>query len=126
MILKHNVWREKRAHCIAYNKICTKIFVQQIIVQIILLILSDICSKRSNLTTLQPLLPVDVFSEVAEVNADALNIKPYQPRQNIAEEVPRQNVFSYSYIGKKCWNSRVETLLIFSPLFPLNLLCFFL
>ena len=27
--------------------------------------------------TLQPLLPVIVFSEVAEVNADALNIKSY-------------------------------------------------
>ena len=28
LFLKHNVWREKRAHCIAYNNICTTIFVQ--------------------------------------------------------------------------------------------------
>ena len=35
--------------------------------------------NRSKLTSL---LLVDVFAEVAQVNAEALNIKPYQPRQN--------------------------------------------
>ena len=34
-------------------------------------------SKGSNLTSL---LLIDVFAEVAEVNAEALNIKSYQPR----------------------------------------------
>ena len=63
---------------------------------IILLILGEIWSKGSNLTSL---LLVDIFVEVAEANAKALNIKSYQPWKNIAEEVPRQNVFSYSYLG---------------------------
>ena len=27
--LKHYFWRKKRAHCIAYNNICTRTFVQQ-------------------------------------------------------------------------------------------------
>ena len=48
--------------------------------------------KRSSL------LLVDVFAEVAQVNAEALNKKYYQHRQNTSEEVPRQNVFSYSYL----------------------------
>ena len=30
---------------------------------------------------LTSLLPVDVFAEVDQVNAEALNIKSYQPRQ---------------------------------------------
>ena len=66
---------------------------------VILLILCEIWSKGSNLTSL---LLVNVFSEVAEVNAEALNIKSYQLwqkhyRRN-AEEVPRKNVFSHSYL----------------------------
>ena len=48
---------------------------------IILLILGETWSKGRNLTSL---LLVDVFSELAEVNVEA-------------EEMPRQNVFSYSY-----------------------------
>ena len=44
----------------------------------ILLILGEIWSKGSNLTSL---LLIDVFAEVAQVNAEALNIKSYQPRQ---------------------------------------------
>ena len=48
---------------------------------IILLILSEIWSKGSNFTGL---LLFEVFAEVAEVNT---------------EEKPRQNVFSYSYLG---------------------------
>ena len=44
----------------------------------ILLILGEIWSKGSNLTSL---LLIDVFGEVAQVNAEALNIKSYQPRQ---------------------------------------------
>ena len=44
----------------------------------ILLILGEILSKGSNLTSL---LLIDVFSEVAQVNADALNVKSYQSRQ---------------------------------------------
>ena len=44
----------------------------------ILLILGEIWSKGSNLTSL---LLVDVFAVVAQVNAEALNIKPYQPWQ---------------------------------------------
>ena len=44
----------------------------------ILLILGEIWSKGSNLTSL---LLIDVFAEVAEVNAEALNIKFYQPWQ---------------------------------------------
>ena len=52
--------------------------------------------EREQLTSL---ILVDVFAEVAEVNVEALNIKSYQPQQNIAEEVPKQNVFSYSYLS---------------------------
>ena len=48
------------------------------IVHIILLIIGEIWSKASNLTSL---LLVDVFAEVAQVNAKALNIKSYQPQQ---------------------------------------------
>ena len=44
----------------------------------ILLILGEIWSKGSNLTSL---LLIDVFAEVAQVNAEALNIKFYQLRQ---------------------------------------------
>ena len=35
-----------------------------------------------NRRKLTSLLLVDVFAEVAQVNAEALNIKPYQPGQN--------------------------------------------
>ena len=80
VFLKHNFWREKRAHCIAYNNICTTYnkVCTTIIVHIIDLILGEIWSKRSNLISL---LPVGIFAEVAEVNAEALNIKFCQPRQ---------------------------------------------
>ena len=61
-----------------------------------ILIFGEIWSKGSNLTSL---LFIDIFAEVAEVNAEALNIKSYQPRQKRAQEVLRQNVFSYSYLG---------------------------
>ena len=44
----------------------------------ILLILSEIWSKGSSLTSL---LLIAVFAEVAQVNAEALNIKSYQPQQ---------------------------------------------
>ena len=73
LFLKCNFWREKRAHCIAYNNICTTI-----IVHIILLILGKIWSKGSNFTSL---LLVKVFAEVAEVNTEALNIKSCQSGQ---------------------------------------------
>ena len=73
LFLKHKFWREKRAHCITYNKICTTI-----IVHITLLILGEIWSKWSNFTSL---LLVEVCGEVAEVNTKALNIKSCQPRQ---------------------------------------------
>ena len=46
-------------------------------VHIILLILGEIWSKESNFTKLL----VEVFVEVAEVNAEALNIKPCQSLQ---------------------------------------------
>ena len=55
----------------------------------IILIFGEIWSEGS-------ILLVNVFAEVAQVNTEVLNIKSYQPWQNIAEEVPRQNVFSYS------------------------------
>ena len=48
------------------------------IVHIILLILDEIWSKGSNLTSL---FLIDVFAEVAEVNTKALNIKSSQPWQ---------------------------------------------
>ena len=48
------------------------------IVHIILLVLGEMWSKASNLTSL---LLVDVFAEVAQANAESLNIKSYQPRQ---------------------------------------------
>ena len=57
----------------------------------ILLILSEIRNKGSNLTSL---LLVDIFAEVAEVNAEARNTKSYQPRQKYGK-----NVFSYCYLG---------------------------
>ena len=60
---------------------------------ITLLILSKIWSKGSNLTSF---LIVDVFSEVAEVNTEDLTTSF---GKNIAEEVPRQNVFLYSYFS---------------------------
>ena len=66
------------------------------IVHVILLILGEIWSKGSNLTIL---CLVDVFAEVAEVNAEAFNIKSYQPRQKNCRDVPRKNVFSHSYLG---------------------------
>ena len=44
----------------------------------ILLILGEIWSKASNLTSL---LLVDAFAEAVQVNAEALNIKSYQPLQ---------------------------------------------
>ena len=44
----------------------------------LLLILGEIWSKGSNLTSL---LLIDGFAEVAHVNAEPLNIKSYQPRQ---------------------------------------------
>ena len=55
----------------------------------IILIFGEIWSEGS-------ILLVNVFAEVAQVNTEVLNIKSYQPWQNIAEEVPRQNVCSYS------------------------------
>ena len=91
LFLKHNFWCEKRAHCIAYNNICTTI-----IVHIILFILGEIWIRRSNFASL---LLIKVFAEVAKVNNEALNINPASLGKNIAKEKPRQNVFSYSYLG---------------------------
>ena len=75
----------------------------------ILLILGEIWSKGSNLTSL---LLVDVFAEVAQVNAEALNIKSHQPWQKhfpwsagakcIFIKLPRHLICR----GKKCWKSR--------------------
>ena len=62
-------------------------------VHIILLILGEIWNKASNLTSL---LLIIIF---AQVNAEALNIKSCQPRQNTAEKLPRQSIFSYSYLS---------------------------
>ena len=62
----------------------------------ILLILGEIWSKGSNLTSL---LFVNVFAEVAQVNAKSLNINSYQLREKHCRGSPRQNVFSYSYLG---------------------------
>ena len=73
LFLKHNVSHEKRVHYIAYNNICTTK-----IVHIIILILGEIWSKGSNLTSL---LLVNVFADIAEVNFKALKIKSYQPSQ---------------------------------------------
>ena len=56
---------------------------------IILLILGEIWSKASNLTSL---LLIDVFAKAAQVNAEALNIKSYQPRQK----------HSWESVGAKC------------------------
>ena len=47
LFLKHNFWRQKRTHCIAYNKIYSTI-----IVHIIVLILGEISSKGSSFTSL--------------------------------------------------------------------------
>ena len=44
----------------------------------ILLLLGEILSKESNLINL---LLVEIFTEVAKVNTEALNIKSGQPRQ---------------------------------------------
>ena len=74
-----------------YNKICATI-----ILHIILLILGEILSKRNNFTSL---LLVEDFAEIADVNTKALNIRPVSFDKNIAEEKPRQNVCSYSYLG---------------------------
>ena len=62
----------------------------------ILLILGEISSKGSNLKSLSL---IDVFAELAEVNTKALNIKNYECREEIAKEVRRQNLFSYSYLA---------------------------
>ena len=83
------------------------------IVHIILLILGQIWSKGSNLTSL-PL--VNVFAEVAKVNTEALNIKSYQPRR---KHCRRSAEAKYIFIslprdficrGKKCLNSRAGCL----------------
>ena len=100
LFLKHNFWREKRAHCIAYNKICTTI-----IVNIILLIVCEIWSKGSNVTSL---LLAEVF---AEVNTQALNIKSCEPRQKHCRgKAEAESIFillprHFICRGKKCWNS---------------------
>ena len=49
----------------------------------ILLIVGEIWSKGSNLTSL---LLLNVFTKVAEVNAEAFNIKSYQPWQKHCRE----------------------------------------
>ena len=67
-------WEKSSLHCILqylYNKICTTI-----IVHIILLILCEICSKGIILTSL---LLIEVFAEVAKVNAEADDINSCQP-----------------------------------------------
>ena len=56
----------------------------------------EVKGKGSNLTSL---LLVEVFAEVAEVIAKALNINPVSLGKNIAEEKPKQNAFSYSYLS---------------------------
>ena len=63
------------------------------IVHIIILIPGEMWSKGNNCTNL---LLVEVFVKVAEVDNEALNISL---GENMAEEKPRQNVFSYSYLG---------------------------
>ena len=73
-----------------YNNICTTI-----IPHIILLILGEIWRKRNNLTSS---LLVVFFAEVGKVKFIILE-NPTRLGKNIAEEVPRQNVFSYSYVG---------------------------
>ena len=83
------------------------------IVHIILLILGEIWSKASNLTSLHL---IDVFAEVAQVNAKALDIKFYQLRQKHCwGSAEAKCVFIYlpwHFIcqGKKRWNSRTGLL----------------
>ena len=61
------------------------------------------------------LLLIEIFAEVAKVNTEALE-NPASFSRNIAEKKPRQNVFSYSYLGilicrsKKCRNSKADML----------------
>ena len=86
-----------------YNKICATI-----IVHIILLILGEIWSEGSNLTTL---VLVEVFDEVARVNVEALNIKSCQPQQKHCQEKAEANcifIVTLAFIchDKKCCNAR--------------------
>ena len=79
------------------------------IVHIILLILGEIWSKGSNLTSL---LLIDVYAEVTQVNIKALNIKSYQPWQKHCQASAEAKCIFISFPrhficrGKKCWNSR--------------------
>ena len=56
-----------------------------------------------------------VFAEVAQVNAEALNIKSYQPRQKHCRgSAEAKFIFiwlpqHFICCGKKYWNSRAET-----------------
>ena len=75
----------------------------------ILLILSEIWSKGSNVTSL---LLVNIFAEVFQVNAEALNMKSYQPQQKHCRGSAEAK-FIFIYLPRhficcceKCWNSR--------------------
>ena len=79
------------------------------VVHIILLILGEIWSKRSNLTSL---LVVDIFVKIAKVNAKALNIKSYQLQQGHCRgSAKAKSIFiklpqHFIWCDKKCWNLR--------------------
>ena len=65
-------------------------------VHIIPLTLGEIWSKRSNLASL---LLVNISAEVAKVNAKALNIKSYQPRQKYCRGSAEAKCIFTSYHG---------------------------
>ena len=79
------------------------------ILHIILLITGEIWSKASNLTCL---LLVNVFAEVPQVNAEALNIKSYHLRQKHCQgSAEAKFIFiqlpqHFICCGKKHWNLR--------------------
>ena len=73
-----------------YYNICTTIIV------FIILILGEIWRKGRKFKSL---LHVDVFAEVTNVNTEAFYIDYTTLGKNIADEVLRENVFSYSYLG---------------------------
>ena len=85
------------------------------IVHMILLILGEIWSKGSKLTSL---FLIDVFAEVAKVNTKALNIKSYQPQQKHCRgSAEAKCIFIYlpwHFIchSKKCWNLRADCYII--------------
>ena len=62
-----------------------------------------------------------VFAEVAQVNAEALNIKSYQPRQKHCRGSAEANLFSYGYLSilfVAAKNTEIQGLKQYHPVVP--------